>query len=278
MGKVKYFRNLPDQKYLYKGFAAVGAKEGTTCDECGAYIQNIVTVVGSVDHQTYNLGLTCCEKSSKGLKNIDFDDKVAIRVKYWKGRLSKLARFRKAFDKSNNPENSKVVAIQGTFAYNPRQKCTVLDFGFLYEGGDWYWMHEDYVITGLFNKVKETFADVWDQIDWMGMDACAKMETSQEIYKALTTGTVKGADWNKWCEEKYPEWDRQNVVKRAIETAVRESYYHFGPGVNLKLPKWFDATKYEDIFDDILKSITWIQQPEISQTTFVNDYDSRYDD
>lgn len=58
--------------------------EGCECDECGAWLQNIVTVVGSVDHITYHLGLTCCEKASKGMKDISLDDKTAQAVKYWK--------------------------------------------------------------------------------------------------------------------------------------------------------------------------------------------------
>ena len=62
----KYFKSLPDQLYLYKRFDSVKKKEGCECDECGAWLQNIVTVVGSVDHLEYRLGLTCCEKSSKG--------------------------------------------------------------------------------------------------------------------------------------------------------------------------------------------------------------------
>lgn len=254
MGKVKYFKTLPEnQKYLYKGFASVGKKEGMLCDECGAYIQNIVTVVGSVDHIDYHLGLTCCEKQAKIDNGVDLDDNVTMKVKFWKSRLAKLAKFRKDFDHAHREDT---IAIQGEFWYNPREKQAKLDFGFLYENGDWYWMHDDFPITKIYNKVKETFADIWDQVDWMGMDECAKMETSAEVYQTISSGKLKLSAWNEWCKIHYSEWDQKSDVRRAVESAIQASGYSYGKDKAVKLPQWFDPTDYQQkIFDEIVNDL-----------------------
>ena len=107
------------------------------------------------------------------------------------------------------------IAIQGKFFYNPQEKQAKIDFGFLYGDGNWCWMYEDFPITKIYNKVKETFADVWDQVDWMGMDACAEMETSAEVYKALKEGTVKCQDWSTWipgCSTGLRLWNRRHCI------------------------------------------------------------------
>lgn len=267
MGKIKYFRTLPEgQKYYFKSFTTYPSKQGTTCDECGAYIVNVVTVVGSVDKISYNLGSTCCEKAAKGLKDIDLDDEVAVRVKFWKGRLAKLTRFRKSFDKAHK-ENT--IAIQGQFFYNSREKQAKMDFGFLYEDGSWWWMHEDFPITKIYNKVKEEFADIWDQVDWMGMDACAKMETSAEVYQAMKDGTVKATDWNNWNDKHYVEWSQKNEIKWYLENAYRRNY-QYGPGVKIVMDKDFDPFKYpEGMFDEVVANLGGVKHPEFEQSEFV---------
>lgn len=271
MAKEKYFRSLPDQLYLYKRFDSVGKKEGCECDECGAWLQNIVTVVGSVDHLEYHLGLTCCEKSSKGMKNINLDDKTTQYVKYWKKRLNQLKNFRKDFDKKM--AYGKVIAILGSFYYNVQKKTTSIDFTFLYEGGDWWRMNSDVSITGYYNKVKETFADVWDIVDWKGYEDCAAATTSKEVWDILhdNSRNVRLRDFNKRTEEDYPEWNRCCTVRAAI----RQSFDYntgWGEGKTIKLPVWFNKDEYDDIFDKVLANYNGYQN--LDKTTFINGYDA----
>lgn len=268
MGKIKYFRSLPDQVYLYKRFDSVGKKEGCECDECGAWLQNIVTVVGSVDHLEYHLGLTCCEKSSKGMKDVKLDDKTTQYVKYWKKRLSQLKKFRKDFDKAR--AFGKVISIGGSFDYNVQRKQAQLDFYFLYEDGDWLYMHQDFPITGFYNKVKETFEDVWDSIDWGPYKECADAETSKEVWDLLHKGNIQ-FDWDKYTRENFPEWDRKCTVRAAIRQSI-DYNIGWGEGKTVKLPIWFNKEEYNDIFDEVLKSYQRYQ--DLDKTNFVNGYDA----
>ena len=268
MGKIKYFRTLPEnQKYLYKSFASVTKNEGVCCDECGTFIQNIVTVVGSVDHISYNLGLTCCEKQAKIDGGLDLDDKVAVQVKFWKSRINKLKKFRKDFDKANREDT---VAILGKFMYDRYKKIAKVDFGFLYKQGEWYWMHSNFPITKIFNKVKDTFSDIWDKVDWMGMDECAKMETSAEVYNAITSQVVKCYDFDYWTKTKYPEWEQKNTIRWTLECAVRDAGYQYGPGKRIKLMPSFNPYEYpEGLFDEIAKGIKWVEHPAFEQSEFI---------
>lgn len=271
MAKIKYFKTLPEnQYYYYKDFESVGKQEGCLCEECGTYIQNIVTVVGSVDHIEYHLGLTCCEKQAKIDDGVKFGKDVPLKVKFWKSRLSKLRKFRKDFD---NCHKDDTIAIQGKFFYNPREKQAKIDFGFLYGDGNWRWMYEDFPITKIYNKVKETFADVWDQVDWMGMDACATMETSAEVYKALKEGTVKCQDWNAWCETHYPEWDQKNAVSRAIKIGIQSANYAYGKDTPVKLPAWFQPNEYQkSIFDEVVATMakdSIYREEDLKATEFI---------
>ena len=160
MAKIKYFKTLPEnQYYCYKDFASVGKQEGCLCDECGTYIQNIVTVVGSVDHIEYHLGLTCCEKQAKIDDGVKFGKDVPLKVKFWKSRLSKLRKFRKEFD---NRHKDDTIAIQGKFFYNPQEKQAKIDFGFLYGDGNWCWMYEDFPITKIYFFPGNS-GDVWSK-------------------------------------------------------------------------------------------------------------------
>lgn len=268
----RYFNSLPEgQIYLYKNFIAVGKMEGTICDECGAYIRNIVTVVGSVDHIEYELGLTCCEKQGK-VGDVKFDDKVGMQVKFWKSRLSKLNKFRKDFDKmisedSRLNQNGKPDVIQGKFTYDIRKKCALIDFGALYPNGNWRWLHEDFPITKIYDKVKDVFADVWDQIDWMGFDDCASVSTSKDVCEILQT--KKWCGWNKWNEVNYPDWDQKSDCRGAIELAIDGSGHRYGPGVSVKLPKWFNPYDYpEGLFDEVVVKMS-LEYPALDQTEFI---------
>lgn len=61
----KYFKQLPDQEYVFKNFFTCGKNEGLCCADCGTYITRVVQLYGKADHQVYNLGTTCCDKISK---------------------------------------------------------------------------------------------------------------------------------------------------------------------------------------------------------------------
>ena len=262
MGKTKYFKSLPDQIYLYKRFDSVGKMEGCECDECGAWLQNIVTVVGSVDHLDYHLGLTCCEKASKGMKNISLDDKTAQYVKYWKKRLNQLKNFRKKFNNSFNDPNT--IATLGEFHYNSQKKTCSVDFTFLENNGNWWCMHENFCISGFYDRVKEEFKDVWDKIDWAGYKPCADAKDSKEVWNWLHDKVNEAyfMDFNKRTERDYPEWDRKSTVRLAIRQSI-DYGTGWGEGVSVKLPRWFDAHVYEDIFEEVLQSYGGYQNLEI---------------
>lgn len=269
MGKIKYFRELPDQIYLYKRFDSVDKMHGCSCDECGAWLQNIVTVTGSVDHIDYHLGLTCCEKASKGMKNISLDDKTAQRVKYWKKRLNQLKNFRKKFDSNYNDPD--LVAVLGEFHYNSSQKTCSMDFTFLNKWGQWWCTHENFCISGFYSKVKEEFKDVWDKIDWAWYKPCADAEDSKEVWEFLhdKANVNLFLSFDARTRRDYPEWSRESDVR----IAIRQSFDYssgWGEGVSVNLPRWFDARAYADIFDDVLAHYGTYQNLE--KTTFNNTY------
>lgn len=269
MGKTKYFRTLPDQLYLYKRFDSVGKMDGCECDECGAWLQNIVTVVGSVDHKDYHLGLTCCEKSSKGMKDVRLDDKTTQYVKYWKKRLNQLKKYRKEFDQKNTKD---VVGILGEFYYNAQKKTTSLNFIFLYDGGNWWQMGNTLTISGYYKTVKETFKDVWDKIDWAFYQDCADAKDSGEVWGILHDKSRETVylNFDKRTERDYPEWDRECTVHNAI----RQSFDYntgWGEGKTIKLPIWFNKEEYEDIFDKVLNAYEGYQ--DLNKTIFINAYD-----
>ena len=269
MGKVKYFKSLPDQLYIYKRFDSVGKMEGCECDECSAWLQNIVTVVGSVDHITYHLGLTCCEKASKGMKDISLDDKTAQAVKYWKKRINRLKAFHKKFLSFYN--NSNNIAVLGDFHYNAQKRTCSVDFTFLEDNGDWWCMHENFCISGFYNRVKEEFKDVWDRIDWAWYKPCADANDSKEVWEWLHNKSNESSfmDLNKRTETYYPEWSRKSDVR----CAIRQSFDYntgWGEGKTVKLPRWFNKDEYEDIFDEVLN--TYGGYKDLEKTNFVNNY------
>lgn len=65
MEKTKYFQTLPEQEYVFKNFFTTGEKEGMCCADCGTYITRVVQLQGKADGQIYNVGTTCCDKTSK---------------------------------------------------------------------------------------------------------------------------------------------------------------------------------------------------------------------
>lgn len=132
-------------------------------------------------------------------------------------------------------------------------------------------MNNDVSITGYYNKVKETFADVWDKIDWKGYEDCAAATSSKEVWDILhdNSHNTRLRNFSKRTEEDYPEWDRYCTVRNVIHQSLDYST-GWGEGKTVKLPRWFNKDEYEDIFDKVLN--TYSGYKDIEKTNFVNNY------
>ena len=65
MDKIKYFKTLPEQEYIFANFFTCGEGTGLCCADCGTYITKVVQVMGKADRHIYYLGTVCCDKISK---------------------------------------------------------------------------------------------------------------------------------------------------------------------------------------------------------------------
>lgn len=103
--------------------------------------------------------------------------------------------------------------------------------------------------------------------------ACATMETSAEVYKALKEGAVKCQDWNTWCETHYPEWDQKNDVRVAIERGIQSANYAYGKDTPVKLLAWFQPNEYQkSIFDEVVATVSkdsLYREEDLKATEFI---------
>ena len=193
---MKYFKTLPTQKYFYKNFFQCEKNEGICCSECGTYIRNVVEVIGGVDKQTYYLGTTCCEKTSKGLKDIDLDDKVMQRIKYFKPKYKKLDQIRKEYDELTKRED--IIKIVAEYYIDYTGQVT---FGFMYFSNSGRWFRTVSVDTvGMIPAIHKEFAKELETIDFYN-PAHKGCRTTKEIISAGREPTSFG----EWIAKNLPE-------------------------------------------------------------------------